>query len=100
MIKKMNESLFISPSDQPVLVIGLCGVARSGKDTMCKFLIEEFEKAGLCAKKYALAEELKNEMSHFIFDKFGINVHTCEKEEKTTTQRTIKPITMRSCQEL
>jgi len=78
----MNENLFIDSTDLPPIIIGLSGVARSGKDTLCKFLIEEFAKKNLRAKKYALAEELKNEMADFIFDKFKINVNDCEGEEK------------------
>ena len=63
--------------------IGICGVARSGKDTACKFLIDELSKLGYTAKKYALADELKNDLEPFIREKFDINIHTCEGEEKS-----------------
>lgn len=65
------------------IVLGLTGVARCGKDTFCELaseiLIEDY---GLVAQRYALADELKNDINPFLKEKCGIDVWKCTPEEK------------------
>lgn len=64
-------------------VIGLSGVARSGKDSFCDLAIEILrEKYGVVATRYALADELKNDIDQFLIDKVGISAWTTDKKEK------------------
>lgn len=63
-------------------MIGLCGLARCGKDTLCKALIHECSLRGITAKRYSIADYLKNELKSFILEQFGIDVWNCTDEEK------------------
>lgn len=63
-------------------IIGLAGVARSGKDTVCKLLCDELHKDGLVGKRYALADELKEDINPFLKEKCGIDIFNCTDEEK------------------
>ena len=63
-------------------VIGLCGVARSGKDYFCQFLLEEVKKQGLSAKRYALADPLKEDLSPFLKEKCNIDIFHCSPQNK------------------
>ena len=64
-------------------VIGLSGLARSGKDTLCELLIEEFKSQGIRAKRFALADELKKDLQDLCMRKFGIDPMCCSSEEKS-----------------
>jgi len=44
------------------MIIGVSGVARSGKDTLANNFVKIFKKIGIKAKRYALADELKREV--------------------------------------
>jgi hypothetical protein len=64
-------------------VIGICGVARSGKDSFCNLACEILKKEyGLIGTRYALADALKDDMRDFLFDKVGIDVYTTDDDEK------------------
>jgi len=63
-------------------VIGLTGVARSGKDTFCKTLIDLFKEKDICAKRFAIADALKDDINPFLISKFGIDVFNCSAEQK------------------
>lgn len=63
-------------------IIGLAGVARSGKDTVCKLLCDELHKDGLVGTRYALADELKYDINPFLKEKCGIDILNCTDEEK------------------
>jgi hypothetical protein len=63
-------------------IVGLTALARAGKDTTCQMLIEEFGKRGIIAKRYALADRLKSEMSEFFLSNFGVNILTVDGETK------------------
>jgi hypothetical protein len=63
-------------------VIGLSGVATSGKDLMCSLLVEAFEKQGKKAKRFALADELKLKLNDLLKKEFSIDIFSCSKEEK------------------
>ncbi len=64
------------------LVIGIGGVATSGKDTLCQLLINQFAVHGIDAYRRALADELKNEIQSSLIQRYGINVWNCTKEQK------------------
>lgn len=61
-------------------LIGITGVARSGKDSLCLAIQELMPSFNW--KRFALADPLKKEISSFIFDKFNIDVNNCTNEEK------------------
>ena len=61
-----------------MLLLGLSGVARSGKDTFFSFIEEE----GVKCKRIAFADELKQECLRFLLDNTGISAFTEDPEEK------------------
>lgn len=65
-------------------IVGLGGVAKSGKDTLCKMLIESFARKGVKAKRRALADPLKEQVRDSIIEKYGIDVLNCTPSEKET----------------
>lgn len=60
--------------------IGICGVARSGKDTMVKCIESLFPQ--LQCSQIALAQPLKEDMDGFLKARFGISAYTNNPEEK------------------
>jgi hypothetical protein len=67
----------------PPLVIGLSGLAGTGKDLFCQLLIKALSSRGYsAAKRYALADELKAETRQFMIDAYGIDIQTCPREQK------------------
>jgi hypothetical protein len=67
---------------QIMRIIGLSAVARAGKDSVCTILNREFAKLGYHSQRFALADELKNDMYDFIYDNFGIDIWNCTDEQK------------------
>jgi hypothetical protein len=65
-------------------VIGLCGVAGAGKDTMYSLL--NFNNPNI--KRFALADALKTELFSFIKELYNIDIFNCSREEKNI----IRPI--------
>lgn len=63
-------------------VIGLCGVARSGKDTFCETALSLFKEQGLKAHRISFADALKNDVKDFLLDKVGISPFTNKDSEK------------------
>lgn len=59
-------------------VIGLSGVAGSGKDTL--FSLLSLRNSNV--KRFALADILKQEISPFLKDLYGIDILNCSREEK------------------
>jgi hypothetical protein len=59
-------------------IIGLCGVAGSGKDTM--FSLLNFNNPNV--KRFALADALKTELFSFIKELYNIDIFNCSREEK------------------
>ena len=53
-----------------MLYIGIAGYKRSGKDTVCKLLIEELSKLSITAERRALADALKEEIAKFLSEEF------------------------------
>ena len=66
------------------LIIGISGVATSGKDTCCKLLAEALKGFGFESKRIALADQLKVEIRDELISKFGIDVLNCTPQEKET----------------
>jgi len=59
-------------------IIGITGIAGSGKDTFFTLLSRKIPFV-----RYALADELKYSLRWKIFEKYGIDVISCSREEKT-----------------
>lgn len=64
------------------MIIGISGVARSGKDTLANNFVNIFKSLGIKAKRYAFADELKREVRPFLKKKIGIDPFTKDDEEK------------------
>lgn len=62
--------------------IYLSGTAKTGKDEFAKQAIKFFEKQGVRAKRFALADQLKLDIGEFVYDKFNIDIFNCTPEEK------------------
>lgn len=58
-------------------IIGVSGVAGSGKDTFCSLLSERVP-----CKRYALADELKSEVNKWCQFHYSINSINCSREQK------------------
>ena len=64
-------------------ILGISGVACSGKDTLCKLLINEFlQSYGVEARRFALADELKLQVRERCLREFGIDSTTCSGADK------------------
>jgi hypothetical protein len=64
------------------MIIGISGVARSGKDTLANNFVNIFKSLGIKAKRYALADELKKEIRPFLKKHTGLDSFTQNDEEK------------------
>lgn len=60
-------------------IIGLTGVAGSGKDTFFEILKTNFIPS---FQRFALADSLKNILREDLKEKFGIDIVTCSREDK------------------
>ena len=61
-------------------IIGICGVARSGKDTLCEIMQQIFPERNI--SRLAFADALKNECEDFLKDNLGISPFTTDEREK------------------
>lgn len=68
--------------DKPKTIIGICGNARCGKDTMADLIQEVLADIGVRSKKINLADSLKDELREFVDKTIGIDVFTADDEEK------------------
>jgi len=64
------------------LIIGLCGHARSGKDTFCESAKILFSKKEIGAARAAFADELKKDLDPLCKSKIGMSAFTDDPEEK------------------
>jgi len=71
-----------------IKIIGISGVATSGKDTLCNLISRYLTQKNIEAKRIALADNLKNDLKDFILDKFSIDICKSSPEEKSL----IRPI--------
>jgi len=69
-------------------LIGITGLARSGKDLFTTIALEILKENKIKAEKYALAYELKNDLRELIHKKTGIDVFT----ENTSEKNIIRPL--------
>ena len=69
--------------DTDIKVIGLCGVAQSGKDTFCKHAIKLFADQNIKCMRVSFADALKADVDEFLIDKVGISAFTTKLKEKT-----------------
>ena len=64
-------------------LIGLCGFARSGKDSFANFILEEQESCHTPkAEALSFAYALRKELESFVFSKLGISTFTEDPKEK------------------
>ena len=64
------------------LIIGLSGVARSGKDSFFNVAEEYFSSKDIKCKRLALADNLKQDLRQFVMNKFDIDIINMSPEEK------------------
>lgn len=64
------------------MIIGLTGVARSGKDTFYTILKRYLKEKGIDSERIALADELKKELGDFVEKKFKIDLNKCDGSDK------------------
>lgn len=63
-------------------MIGITGVATSGKDTLFNLISKFFLEKNLLTKRYALADFLKKDLENFIYEKFNINISNISSSDK------------------
>lgn len=63
-------------------LIGLTGVARSGKDTFYAILKKYLKEKNLESERIALADNLKKELGDFVEKKFKIDLNKCDGQDK------------------
>lgn len=63
-------------------VLGISGVARSGKDTFAAILTRNLQQAGKSVKRIALADPLKADVDGFLVKNLGVSAFSQIPEEK------------------
>lgn len=63
-------------------MIGITGVATSGKDTLYNLINKKFKEKKIDTQRYALADILKKKIKSFIQNEFNINIDHLSPEEK------------------
>ena len=66
-----------------MLVVGICGVARSGKNLFCDMVLEKLANRGISGKQFALANALKADCEEFLKERCGLDVWTSVTEDKS-----------------
>lgn len=65
-----------------VMIIGITGVARCGKDTFYAILKKYLEERQIKSQRLAFADDLKKELNDFTKEKFKIDLFKSEGQEK------------------
>lgn len=63
-------------------IIGLCGNARSGKDTFCEYAKKALSSKKVGAARAAFADELKKDLDSLCRHKIGVSAFTEDSKEK------------------
>lgn len=64
------------------LIFGIAGVARCGKDTLGKYLMQKLQKNGFPCLTISFASALKHDLDDFLKDKLNISAFTENNAEK------------------
>lgn len=64
------------------MVIGVSGVAGSGKDLFSNALAQELESKGKRVLRLSIAQALKQEVQEWCVDQYGIDPLNCSREDK------------------
>jgi hypothetical protein len=65
-----------------MFLVGVSGVARSGKNLFCDMVIEELSKQGYMGKQFALADQLKHDCREFLETKCDLDVYSDDTQQK------------------
>ena len=65
-----------------MIVVGISGFARSGKNLLCELLVNSLNTKGFSSKQFALASNLKEDCNEFLYRKCDLNVWSDLTEEK------------------
>ena len=68
-------------------VIGLSGVAGSGKDLFYDLCLTSKNTSLWPLKSFSIADKLKEECFDFIYNKYNININNCSREEKNSVRK-------------
>ena len=66
-----------------MFLVGVSGVARSGKNLFCDMVIDELAKQGYIGKQFALADALKRDCEGFLRDKCDLDVYSDDTQLKS-----------------
>jgi len=66
-----------------MFLVGVSGVARSGKNLFCDMVIDELAKQGYIGKQFALADALKRDCEEFLRDKCDLDVYSDDTQLKS-----------------
>lgn len=66
-----------------MFVVGVSGVARSGKNLFCDMVIKELSNQGYAGKQFALADALKRDCANFLNTFCKLDVHTDNTYQKS-----------------
>lgn len=64
------------------MIVGICGVARCGKDTTYNIFNEILSKKGKTCRRFAFADQIKEELKPLLESNFDINPFDCDNETK------------------
>ena len=64
-------------------IVGICGVARSGKDSLFKIIKSSLDSQGINCLRISIADSLRQELSEFLHKQLGISPWTeCHSEKE------------------
>ncbi len=66
-----------------MFLVGVSGVARSGKNLFCDMVIDELARQGYIGKQFALADALKRDCEGFLRDKCDLDVYSDDTQLKS-----------------
>jgi len=65
-----------------IKILGVGGVARSGKNTFCDIAQKLLEANDFKVRQFSFAEEVKSDLAEFVKSKCGIDIYNMTPEEK------------------